>query len=721
MGIGNRYFDPVGTTPKPAGTATWRTRLPVVAVVVACVAGVVAAVTGAANPVSAVQFLLPGHWVYNGALGGVFHVDGATGAVDAQARVDGEPGDVVVQNDRSGYVVGDSRITEFGKSNLEVVDSSTPASKEMPVPVETVGGPYLVYREAGKIARLGRPAGVLTVGGPVGDPVATPKGVVWVPRTTAGRLCQVRPGQRNVSCPVSVPAGHRGAMTVVRDRPMFVDTTEDRLYPVEDDGLGPARELGIDVPEGAQVAATDIAGRVAILDGDDMHLVDTRAAGAEPVKTIDLPAGDYTAPVSTGTVVAVVDRTTNTLTTYDGAGEERSRKELPIEDGEPRLTLGEDDRVYVDDPDGEHVVVVDEGGELTDVPITAGDGEGGDEPPGGSCGPSGCSAQPRDPVPGGTREPSPPRIPTAPTTPTTQNQPPPADVRSQQQPPQVPPSAPGAPSAVTATAGDGSATLTWGVPPDNRSPITLYTVSWPGGSRTVSRPSATITGLVNGTTYVFTVSATNAAGTGPGASSNPVTPAANVVPPSPPTNVAVQYDAATRNAVLSWAPPANLGGGTLTHYLVTAPGVAEQPVTGQTTTFTNVQGTGTLTFTVKAVTRAPDGTALTSAAAAATAEAPARRITVVQGDPTEEFCGESPACSWMHVELTGFPPNTPVEVTAHSTQEGYNNSYTTTTDANGFEDFDRFAYAGVGYQVHVVAHLPDGTTVQSEPITWQDR
>lgn len=100
--------------------------------------------------------------------------------------------------------------------------------------------------------------------------------------------------------------------------------------------------------------------------------------------------------------------------------------------------------------------------------------------------------------------------------------------------------APAAPSGVSANAGNASATLSWTAPSDGGSPITSYTITPYVGSVaqtpttvTGSPPttSAEIGGLSNGTTYTFTVSATNAVGTSPpSAPSNAVTPTSNPAP-----------------------------------------------------------------------------------------------------------------------------------------------------------------------------------------------
>jgi len=96
---------------------------------------------------------------------------------------------------------------------------------------------------------------------------------------------------------------------------------------------------------------------------------------------------------------------------------------------------------------------------------------------------------------------------------------------------------PGAPTSVTPTAGNAQVSLAWTAPTVlSVTPITDYTVqfssnsgsTWTTFTRSASTAtSATVTGLTNGTAYVFRVSAVNGVGTGSySAASSAVTPAA---------------------------------------------------------------------------------------------------------------------------------------------------------------------------------------------------
>ena len=143
--------------------------------------------------------------------------------------------------------------------------------------------------------------------------------------------------------------------------------------------------------------------------------------------------------------------------------------------------------------------------------------------------------------------------------------------------------APGAVGEVSATEGGlTSANVSWTAPTAGGKVtsyrITPYVGSNPQQPTTVdgAQTSATIGGLTTGTTYRFTVQATNPTGAGPeSAPSNPVTPQ-TAVAPSQPTGVSAA--GAGQAARVTWTAPASDGDSPITGYEVT-PYVGSQPQT----------------------------------------------------------------------------------------------------------------------------------------------
>ncbi|WNV86176.1 fibronectin type III domain-containing protein [Umezawaea sp. Da 62-37] len=489
-------------------SAKWRGRAPIAVLTAICVVVVGVAVGGSAG-VPGLEFLKPGHWVLNGPLATVFHIDGATKQVNAEVPVPGaEPGSAVVQGGTSGYVIGGGRITEFGESTLRVESTTEAPSDETPVQVEVDGGPYLVYRDMGVVVRLGEKQVRVPVEGKLGNPVATADGTLWLHRVDTGDLCQLPKDATVPSCAASVPAGHAGGLTVVGGKPLFVDTTADTMRLVEANGLGQPRPLGTDVPEATRVASGDVDGRVSILDpAGTLYLVDAAPlVGNRPAAenvVVRLDEGQYTGPETTGSTVALLDHKSGTLVTYDSAGTKRGTRAVPQEGGTPRLTKAEDSRVYVEGGEGRNVLVVDPGGQVTEVPVVG-------KP---TTSPSTTPPTAEEPPPPTSENPVAPAPTTDPTT-GTQEPPPP--------PPVVPVGPPGAPGGVSAVAGGGSVLVSWGTATDNGAEVTAYHLTWNGGALTAGPGdrSATATGLANGTGYTFTVVAENRAGRGPGASTS---------------------------------------------------------------------------------------------------------------------------------------------------------------------------------------------------------
>src|SRR5262249_22747721 len=104
--------------------------------------------------------------------------------------------------------------------------------------------------------------------------------------------------------------------------------------------------------------------------------------------------------------------------------------------------------------------------------------------------------------------------------------------------PVTPSSVPSGPAPPTAEPNDRSATTTWAAPDAGGSTITGYRVESSGGQScewTRGPLSCVVYGLTNGTSYTFTVVATNGAGSS--STSKPSAPATPVAPPRPPSAV----------------------------------------------------------------------------------------------------------------------------------------------------------------------------------------
>jgi hypothetical protein len=254
-----------------------RGRAGLAAVVAGCVALMsVVVLTGAGDPNSGFKFTQSGHWIYNSAIGRVFHLDSATRTIDAQVPLTtGTPGAQVVQTDTDAYVLSQSRIDQFGKSDLTVTNPIEVPDGEQPIGLEAAGTVFAIYQQSGRVMRLGEHAATAFPSGRLGDPVVTSEGTLWVYRIDQGDLCQLPLTADRMSCPATVQKAHKGALTAIGAKAVFVDLTADRVYDLTPDGFGSHVDLSNDVPETALVAANDVDGRIAFVDRDQgvVHLV----------------------------------------------------------------------------------------------------------------------------------------------------------------------------------------------------------------------------------------------------------------------------------------------------------------------------------------------------------------------------------------------------------------------------------------------------------------
>jgi kumamolisin len=184
---------------------------------------------------------------------------------------------------------------------------------------------------------------------------------------------------------------------------------------------------------------------------------------------------------------------------------------------------------------------------------------------------------------------------------------------------------PGAPTDVTATAGNGQATVSFTAPAsDGGSAILYYTAtSSPGNNAaTGSNSPITITGLTNGTGYTFTVTATNGDGAGPASTaSSSVTPA--TVPGAPTIS---SVTAGNAQVTVVFTAPASNGGSAITGYTVTsspAGGVdSNAGTTGLSHVVTGLINGTAYTFTVAATNSIGTGPASSASASVTPATVP---------------------------------------------------------------------------------------------------
>ena len=141
---------------------------------------------------------------------------------------------------------------------------------------------------------------------------------------------------------------------------------------------------------------------------------------------------------------------------------------------------------------------------------------------------------------------------------------------------------PGAPTSVSASAtAPTTASVTFSAPADNGgAAITTYTVSGGGSGSGASSPIS-VTGLSGGTSYTFTVTATNSAGTGPSGSAGAIT-----TPEAPPNVIGQAYGGGYYAGSISTA-----GNGTASHYLIVGPLASAQSTLQQKDANTSTAGT----------------------------------------------------------------------------------------------------------------------------------
>ncbi len=174
-----------------------------------------------------------------------------------------------------------------------------------------------------------------------------------------------------------------------------------------------------------------------------------------------------------------------------------------------------------------------------------------------------------------------------------------------------------APNSLTATPGNTAVAISWVAPVNGGSAITGYNVyegtksggenvaAPVNGTTLITSPATTVTGLINGHEYYFTVKAVNSIGSSAQSAEVWVIPAGTA--PGIATHVTARsgYESAT----VTWTAPSDSGGSAISHYTLIATDLTATSRGGQSCTWS----TGPLTCTLTGLT---DGDSYTFAVTA---------------------------------------------------------------------------------------------------------
>jgi hypothetical protein len=158
---------------------------------------------------------------------------------------------------------------------------------------------------------------------------------------------------------------------------------------------------------------------------------------------------------------------------------------------------------------------------------------------------------------------------------------------------------PGTPVGVAGSAGNASVDLSWTAPADDGGSAVTYTAtSTPGGlTCTTTSTSCRVTGLTNGTSYTFSVTATNSVGS---SASSSATSALTPVQPVPNAPTGLAGVVGNSRVDLTWTASPENGGGTNSYTVTSTPGSFTCTTTTTSCRIAGLTNGTTYTFTVTA-------------------------------------------------------------------------------------------------------------------------
>jgi hypothetical protein len=495
-------------------------------------------------------------WLWSSSRGEVDRVNGVTARVDTRFKVkDAQNHEIQISQTDRYLILRDldtGQVSALDLTTLQI-NAVLPTTPGLGVSVALHGETaFVIDAVQGQVRQLD-PRTLA----PTGDAIALPngiapggfdgKGALWIAVPTEGTVVAIAPGTNGASPKVLrtvtvADPGHDLVLSTLDEGVAVLDTTKQALVAVRGDKIE-TTPVATDAP--AILPARTGGTLVPITVVEERKVI---VVGGKKAVQFKVPGmGTLSAAVSFAGHIYCSDPTTGIVYEFDGTGKQVNQIRISSAGGALELEVREN-HLFINAPDGSTARVIDEKHVVKEVNKYE-DGVLGADPP-----------------------PPPPPAPQ------------PKPVKA----------VPGKPQNVTASAGDGSAVVTWRKAADNGSAITKYVIE--GGPQPITvgakQRSVEIKGLTNAKPYQFTMYAANSVGAGPKATSPVVTPTADV-PDAPVSATAEANPDGTID--VAW-PAANGQGRKIISYTVTSVTGGVQAPVGSVTDTTMTIAKGSLTY-----------------------------------------------------------------------------------------------------------------------------
>ncbi len=533
-----RFVDSSVTSDAPR--RPWRTRggLVTVATVTSLVAALGLTVLGLGAADQAVASYDAASWVWSRGQGEVARINGVTARVDTRVDVAQAKGHRMELSQSDRFVL----LRDFSTGQISSLDlvslqvgPTTQRQSGMGVSVALRDdAAFVIDAVQGEVQQLD-PRSLA----PIGDTVRFPPGITGGIFDGEGRLWIAVPSEGTVTAISAAPlpstgtaggsarqirtaavaaASHDLMLSALDTGVAVLDRTTNQLTTVHGDD---ERVTPLALPGPGAVPNRTVGTAVPVTATDERRVF---VVASQQVREITVPGSGALRPaVAWQGRIYCADEAAGTVHVFDAAGQPTTK--IDMKGGGPLELEVRENHLFINAPDSASARVVDDKSQVHDVDKYPDKVLGGDPPP----------EKPKAPPPA----------------------------------PEKPPAGkPGAPKSVTAAAGNAQVKVSWQAAPANGAPIQRYVVE--GGGTTIqvgaNQRSVDIAGLTNGEEYRFTVHAENAKGAGPGRTSNPVRPTAEV--PDAPASVTAE-PRPDGTVVVTWAA-ANGQGLAIHHYAVSA-------------------------------------------------------------------------------------------------------------------------------------------------------